>query len=66
MAKKKAANQKSWPEQVEQACRDAVSAIPGFQEATSEHDWCDAVSEGLGLYKDSIDARLDELTHGDD
>ena len=64
MAKRKVkvAPSKSWAEQVEEACRTAVSRIPGFTEATNEHDWCDAVSEGLGLYKYPIDARLEELS----
>lgn len=64
MAKKKAKETaKPWAEQVEEACRDAVSAIPGFQEATDEKAWCEAVSEGLELYKFGIDARLQELSN---
>jgi histidinol dehydrogenase len=66
VAKKKVEKaQKPWAEQVEEACREAVSSIPGFQNATSEQEWCEAVSEGLGLYKFGIDARLQELSSDD-
>lgn len=62
MAKKKTEKSvRPWAEQVEEACRDAVSAIPGFTEGTSELEWCKAVSEGLGLYKDAMEARIFEL-----
>jgi hypothetical protein len=62
MAKKKTAQEQTpWAEQVEKACRDAVSRIPGFTEGTTELEWCQAVSEGLDLYKFGIDARIQEL-----
>lgn len=59
------AKKRDWTNEVEQACRNAVSAIPGFDKL-SEQEWCEHVSEGLGVYLDGIEMRLEELKPSDE
>ena len=56
---------KDWTKHVEDACRQAVSRIPGFDKLP-EAEWLDHVAEGLTLYLDGIEARQKEVEDASD
>jgi hypothetical protein len=66
MAGARKKEKRDWPDEVEQACRNAVSGIPSFTQSTTELEWCEAVAEGLDAYLSGIKMRIEELSEETD